>query len=161
MTPSLHAFHEAGHCVAAHAIGLEYGAILFDDKRAQAGPDAALDRPATAEQYGQRRLDAGYQADTLENVMRDALVTAAGVVAEAMATCKSSIILYGADHRMIEAAARSLPYMDHEGERCFAGMAVARARNLLHERWPAVERVAQALEERRRLSSADVASLMN
>jgi hypothetical protein len=157
------ALHEAGHAVVARMLGKSYGCQLHGEGDAtggMAGP-GDLSTPAKAESYSPDRCTAAYSGDTLPDLMTDATITAAGSCAVATALCELNVFITTADRRLMAAACReAFPESDFYTEEAFCRLAACRARSLLNQDFRRVERVADALHERGRLSADDVAQLM-
>jgi hypothetical protein len=141
-------------------LGKRYGCALHENGGGLSGP-GDLSQPAKAASYTPDKCSAAYTGDTLPDLMTDAIITAAGGVAVAVACCESMIHVSTADRNMLSAACReAFPDADYGVEVAFCNLAVARARALLSSQFHFVERVADALHECGRLSADDVAKLM-
>jgi ATP-dependent Zn protease len=154
------ALHEAGHCVTAHLLGLRYGATLYQDGGGCAGI-GDQSTPPTHSEFTPKEYQESYERQTLQEVMDDAIITAAGTVAVALGAYETLAFPSGADRMLLSAAARSAFKGCHPNvEQAFIALAIAQARALLSDHWQAVERVAQALNERGSLEADDVARLI-
>jgi hypothetical protein len=152
--------HEAGHCVTAHLLGLRYGATLYQDGGGCAGV-GDQSTPPTHSDFTPKEYQESYERQTLQEVMDDAIVSSAGAVAVSLGCYDPLCFPSGADRMLLSAAAKAAYRNCHpDVERCFVALAIAQARALLSDNWPATERVAQALTERGSLSAAQVAELI-
>lgn len=159
-TPSATAFHEAGHAIVAALLGRPYGCGLNDRGGGMAAPDAVdVTRPVNPADYSPDKLATAYARDPIGESFDDGTISAAGYTAAALAAGAPVTVLTGPDRVLCEAAGAKVTNGDYTAAQHWIGLCTCRARALLSERWPAVERVAQALEGRRRLSSAEVAAL--
>jgi hypothetical protein len=163
--PRLHevAIHEAGHALAGLLSGKEYGAVIHkhDDGglSGTAGP-GELNEPPNPDNYKQDRLAPQFLFRKLPELLTEAVIYAAGCTAVALAQFEREVYVTAGDRELITATARqAFTETDFEVERAWAQLAITQARVLLVPRMETVERIAAALEERGRLTAAEVAAL--
>ena len=156
------AIHEAGHAVAACLMGKHYGCALHANGGGIAGT-GDLSEPAVIENYTAEKLALVYAETDIQVLLADAVVTAAGGVAEALARCEFHVHVSSGDRRLLTASCRRA-FPVHGGlndvDNAWANLAVTRARALLFDQLCAVEAVAVALGERGCLTAGEVAGLV-
>ena len=157
--------HEAGHACAALLLGRAgIGAAVFDEGGglATSQPETATMPPAA--DFEPERLDPLYRGDDWPSLLLDATYTAAGAAAVDLLLHpeRSETNVAGGDRAMLDSAARAAigTNCDFFIEMYFNYMMAARARALLKPFLRRVERVAQELDRKSRLSSDEVARAM-
>jgi hypothetical protein len=150
--------HEAGHAVVAHVLGqAKYACRIHPEGGGCCGP-GDISKPAVKADYTLDNLEPLYKKLSLAELMDDAAISAAGCAAVAMLNCLPIVQLVGCDRTLVEATCRTaFPDIGAEGLRHFDGLALCRARAILSDRWPIVERLAGMLEERGYLSAESIA----
>jgi hypothetical protein len=155
------AFHEAGHAVAALALGFSVKVATIEP-----GSDPETGRPSSGHiEYDPQEILRGAEQDVrrlaVETLIkRQAIVSFAGPAAQAIAR-PGTRIRAGAigDHEHI-ARTIGLLCRDMESEKALRRWCENEARGLVKARWSHIEAVALALLERRTLAGANVAEIV-
>jgi len=154
------AFHEAGHCVASLVLlGRATGATLFDEGPVR-GVAADLPEPPPDENYTDDALKKSVSETGFKDAFEEAVFVAAGHAA-VMLWIGDSCLPFRAsrsDTATIDALCRQCFGPCEQGTlNAFGELAYRRALALLWPRWEGVKAVADALQQQRRLSAAEVA----
>jgi hypothetical protein len=159
--------HEAGHAVAALMLGIGgIGAVVFDEGGGVATPTPESARPADLTAYTDENVSAAYAGSDVAETLRDGVFTAAGTACVDL-VAKHPLFLTRVTSRgdslMLAAGCRRVcRESDHDDdvEFAFERLALARARALLRPVLGRVVAVARELQQKRRLTSGEVAAAM-
>jgi hypothetical protein len=157
LTRSLHsveraAYHEAGHAVLAHFLGvaLRQVSIVTDQ-----------DSPGHVPERGEYSEDTEYLRTFAEEAfwLRMAIARYAGVEAERRLTPRSRNASAEEDYKRAAVALEKIT-MDWPSRRALYFYARWRARLLVENYWPEIEAVARALMDRRQLDAEELGKMI-
>lgn len=147
------AYHEAGHAVAAHYLGVKVGnvTIVPDGNAVGSAQNAPTVSRQNLKAYEFRTSLNNFEGET--SALRTAVISLAGVVAQ-RAHAPRSVRNYHwrADYEQINLLARKVCCEDEKEMEHWYRRALRRTEQLINWRWPAVEALAAALIEKRKLS---------
>lgn len=153
------ATHESAHALAGLLLGRPMACAIFDENTGLSGGDERVKARPVPENYTPEKLDASHTGTPLNELLRDAVVTAAGATAVHLAgRTYGAVLLTPHDEQIIRSQCReAFPESDFMAESAFVEFSIARARVLLGKHWGMLLRVAGALDKESYLSSDDVA----
>jgi ATP-dependent Zn protease len=149
------AYHEAGHAVAAHAMGLKLHPVTIRSRGGSAGPSIPMDPLRGI------RLEFGSPKRTQLQIEAAIIVLLAGSIAQRRHEVQSWSL---ADREPDRAAGFALALRvspDPETAAAHLRWLELRAIRLVEERWAAVERVANALLDKRTLTVKEISGLVS
>lgn len=163
------ALHEASHCFVDHEQGAASGAVVFSDDAGDviggmAGRDDLIGAPATPYAVGQPRK---YTLDGLDfrALLDMAVLHAAGFTGDAIhrdPSNRDGVVVQEHDRQTVRACAKAALGDGADGAEldCFVALAVQIAWTMLSRNWFIVQKLAAELEQRRRLTGAQVAQII-
>lgn len=148
--PARTAYHEAGHFIVAHALGMKPRRVTI------ARRGESLGRVHCAPGYA---TDGSSAEGDDERMEHDAIYSLAGYLAEKRFSESADVEMARHDLEHAGELAERLSGSAAEVERRYNAL-MARAAEAVEKNWPQIEKVAGALLERRTLSRKDVLALL-